>query len=210
MSELKKEQWLDSDFRNRMEQSFDTPEWKAVHSECMSNQWKDPESALRAHSHSEGHRKAMSERASKFWQDPENWEYMSKLRQELWKDPDYVKKQKESRHASPNKAELYLLSHLEKWLPGQYKYVGDFSLIIGGKCPDYIHTKKKLIIELFGNYWHGELLTGQTSEQVESERTQYFQELGYETLIIWEYELEDLQALWPKVTQFTTQKRKAA
>lgn len=81
----------------------------------------------------------------------------------------------------PNKAEISLQEILDITYPDCYQYVGDGSLIIGGKCPDFIYGNK--LIELFGDYWHrGEdpLL-----------RIAHFRKYGFQTLVIWERELKD-------------------
>lgn len=75
-----------------------------------------------------------------------------------------------------------------------FRYVGDGSLFIGGKSPDYIHDSKRLIIELFGDYWHN-------PSEVEP-RLKHFSKFGYKGLIIWEHELNDLNIIVPKINSF--------
>jgi very-short-patch-repair endonuclease len=128
---------------------------------------------------------------------------LSEIRKKIWKDPVYVAKQMKARRVKPNKLEEVFNSLLQGLLPNQYKYVGDGEVIIGGKCPDFINVNgQKKIIELFGDYWHGPERTGQFREEHEQERIEHFAEYGYQTLIIWESELEDIDDVAAKLGEF--------
>ena len=67
---------------------------------------------------------------------------------------------------------------------------------------------QKKIIELFGDRYHGEKFRSRyqndflLNEQHEQERIDYFAKEGYETLIIWEHELEDIDTLQDKLLRF--------
>ena len=89
-------------------------------------------------------------------------------------------------HKKPNKLEKRLIELIDRnRLP--FKYVGNWEFMLGGKCPDFMSTDgKKLLIELFGNYWH----TVKARETVE-ERVDHFRKHGFETLILWEKEMDD-------------------
>lgn len=90
--------------------------------------------------------------------------------------------------AKPNKSELQLKSVLDKYFPNTYKYVGDFQVNIGGRCPDLININgKKEVIELFGSFWH-------TLEEVEATIVHYKQ-YGFSCVIIWEEELKDEEVI---------------
>lgn len=79
-------------------------------------------------------------------------------------------------HRYPNSEEKKLIRFFKKWnLP--FKYVGDGSFKIDGKCPDFIHKNKKLIIEFFGELWH--------KESDEPNRIGFFKKRGWGCLIIW-------------------------
>lgn len=95
----------------------------------------------------------------------------------------------------PNYRELQLQSFLSTLYPNEWKYVGDGSVIIEGKNPDFINCNgKKLIIELFGEHWH---------ERGEEEtRTKMFKQYGYDTLIIWAKELNKRDELESKIREF--------
>jgi len=120
---------------------------------------------------------------------------MSKNTQQLWQDPEFVKKQMKARNVSQNKKEKYLEGILNKLYPKEYKFVGDGEVIIGGKCPDFININgQKKIIELFGDYWH--------RNDNSQDRINLFKPYGYETLVIWEKELKDMDMLKFRIHKF--------
>ena len=120
---------------------------------------------------------------------------MSRIRRGLWQTSEYVSKQMKSRGVSPNKPEILLNSILQELFPNQYKYVGDGQVIIAGKCPDFINESEHKIIELFGDYWH--------KPEEEQQRINLFTKHGgYQTLIIWEHELKDLEKLKEKLLRY--------
>lgn len=105
-----------------------------------------------------------------------------------WEDKELVnltvKKVIRSGGKSPNKAEALLNRILKTNFPREWKFVGDGKVIIEGKCPDFININgRKLIIELFGKYWHDD-------SEVEP-RKRLFAKYGYKTLILWDYEIKN-------------------
>lgn len=83
-------------------------------------------------------------------------------------------------HKFPNSEEKKLIGFFNKWnLP--FKYVGDGSFKIDGKCPDFIWKEKKLIIEFFGELWH--------KESDEPKRIDFFKQYEWKCLVIWGKEL---------------------
>lgn len=105
----------------------------------------------------------------------------------LWQDPEFVQKQMRARQVAENNSEKLLESFLVQF-PG-FAFVGDGKKIISGKCPDFVNEDQNLIIELFGDYWHSQAVTGIPEEQHVQERIQHFKNRGYRTLVIWEHEL---------------------
>lgn len=94
----------------------------------------------------------------------------------------------------PNKAEKKLEEILND-LNLSYKFTGDFSFILNGKCPDFVNTNgQKKIIELFGDYWH--------RNDSGEDRINDFKQFGYDTLIVWESELKNIDALKDKLLSF--------
>ena len=118
---------------------------------------------------------------------------------EIWQDEKYVRQQIKARNVKQNKLETFLEKYLNKILPNEYKFVGDGEFILGGKNPDYINTNgQKKLIELYGDYWH----KGQNPQ----DRIDYFRKFGFDTLVIWESELENLCSVKNKILQFNNVK----
>lgn len=116
-----------------------------------------------------------------------------------WRNEEIAKKMMNGQR--PNGKELYLDFLLQNHFPDEWKYVGDGQVIIGGLCPDFINVNgKKLIIELFGDYWHN--IKNMKYHRTEHGRIEVFLEYGYSTLIIWEHELEDENKVIEKIKHF--------
>lgn len=119
----------------------------------------------------------------------------SRRTKELWQDPEFVKKQMKARHVSPNKAEIFLSGFFQSLFPNEYKFVGDGQFILAGKCPDFININgQKKIIELFGEHVH--------KPEEEQQRIDLFEQYGYQTLIIWYSELQNLDLVKQKILEF--------
>lgn len=121
---------------------------------------------------------------------------------ELYKDNNFLKKYSRSLTKKPNKLESLIMTLLDKFLPKHYEFVGDYSFWIDGKNPDFINKQKNHLIELFGDYWHSEKITGKSKQTEENERIQHFKKNGYKTLIIWEGELSDIEQVIHKILNF--------
>lgn len=149
-----------------------------------------------------------SEKVKELHKSPKYRENLRKKAKERWADPEYKEKQLKAIFAGldlrPNKPETLLLSILQELFPEQWRYVGDGTCWIAGKNPDFIGRldQKKKIIELFGDYWHGEALSGLTNEQAEKERIDHFKSYGYQTLIVWEHEVTDIVGLTENLLRF--------
>jgi len=109
---------------------------------------------------------------------------------------------KNSFNIKPNKPEKVLIDLLQILFGNSYKYTGDFSYWLGRRNPDFISISNKKIIELFGDYWHGETITGIKKHDHEKERIKHFKSFGFETLIIWEHELKNIKKLKDKIISF--------
>ena len=99
----------------------------------------------------------------------------------------------------PNKPENKLIKLLNTVLPKEYKYVGDGKIRIDTFNPDFINCNgQKKIIELYGDYWHNK------PDELErnKRRIKVYKKYGYETLVIWEKELKDLDKLKAKIKEF--------
>lgn len=102
----------------------------------------------------------------------------------------------------PTSAEKKLMGIIkENNLP--FAYVGDGQQVIAGLCPDFIHNDgAKMIIEVFGDYWHSARNSKLTWSRTAQGRKTIFGKEGYRTLIIWEHELEDKSRVLRKILDF--------
>ena len=123
-----------------------------------------------------------------------------------WQNPNFIKSIVKSFNTKPNKMELKLNSILQEILPNEYALnVRAEILILGGKVPDFVNINgQKKIVELFGEYWHTEKANIYT--KTEKGRIEYFQSLGWDTLIIWAKELRNTEQLKQKILKFNLTK----
>lgn len=136
----------------------------------------------------------------------ERAEEEKRKKREKWQDPKYVAKQMKSRHVKPNKPEKFLTKLFQKLFPNQWKYVGDGkdkNAIIAGKCPDFINISgQKKIIEHFGDFHHGLKRTGRTNVEEEQQKINHYAKYGFQTLVIWEHELKDINNVMNRILEF--------
>lgn len=82
------------------------------------------------------------------------------------------------------------------------EYVGDGRLVVGGKCPDFIYTKGRKLVELFGRFWHSDDNAWYNVKNDEKSRIEFFRKFGYETLVIWDSELKNKSEVMKKIKEF--------
>ena len=116
---------------------------------------------------------------------------------------DFIRKSARARSIRPNKVETKLDGTIQEIIP-HFKYVGDAKIFVGMKNPDWIDDKSKKIIEMFGCYTHGCRIHCPNSPHRDNsqDRSEYFKQFGYETLIIWEHEMKDNSSLIKKLEEF--------
>lgn len=134
-------------------------------------------------------------------QTEESKSAISESHKKKFLDPVFCKIYGDRFNISPNKPERLLIDILNE-LKVEFTYSGDFSIMVGGKSPDFINQDRKKIIEFFGIYWHGEERTGQKKEEHERNRIEHFLKYGYDTLIIWEDELNNIEGIKYKIIKF--------
>ena len=100
-----------------------------------------------------------------------------------------------------NKPESELEAILKELFNDRFEYVGNYPTV-GKWKPDFIDRENKLIIELFGDYWHSEKKQKLTEEQHIQERVDLFKSYGYGTLIVWEKELENWNNVKKRIRKF--------
>lgn len=130
---------------------------------------------------------------------------MSQRMKERWAQPEYRRKVVQAimagAHVSPTTAERRLEKILQEAFPNEWKYVGDGQLVIGGLCPDFANINgQKLVIEMFGDYWHGK--GANRRSDYESYRKAVFSKYGFGLLVIWERELKSETAVVETVKGF--------
>lgn len=115
---------------------------------------------------------------------------ISEKAKERCKDSKYLKKI--LTYVGQNKQEKFMedLLHRSGY---NFKFVGDGKVSIDGKCPDFILDDR--IIEYFGSYWH--------KKKDEKERVLFFNKRGYRTLVIWDYELKNMEKLKLRIKEFS-------
>jgi hypothetical protein len=99
-----------------------------------------------------------------------------------------------------NKSETIVLNLLNQIFPKEWKYTGDLSLMINGKNPDFVNKNNNKIIELYGDYWH--------RNDNPQDRIDIFKPFGYDTLVIRECELKDINKVIKKIIKFNNKENK--
>jgi len=90
----------------------------------------------------------------------------------------------------PNRFEADVGEYLEELFPSRFQYVGNGSVMINGRSPDYIDKKNKIVVLCHGLYWH--LLrynlkdTPENKRSIELEDSEPFLKAGYDAWFIWE------------------------
>jgi len=182
------------------------PDLISKHSQACADSWNGPnrraDMSLRQRGKilSPEHCKDISNALKGRPKSPEHCAKFSTNLKTRWQDPEYRQKIVSATfaasHIRPNKTEIRLQILLDKLFPGQYQYVGDGQLILGGCCPDFANVNgQKKLIELYGDYWHA----GEDPQN----RMNHFAQFGFKTLIVWEHELENLQELEQKLFRYT-------
>lgn len=180
-SEFWKESVTSNEYREKMSIRASSKnnelEYKEKMSKIILGVWKDPNKSQN-----------ILDGMHEFWNNPirasETKNKMSKVHKELWGNEEWAKEAYDRFNKKPTKPEIFLNMFLDNEFPGEWKYVGDGEIWIGGKNPDFINiNEKKLIIEMFGDYWH--------KNDDPKDRIDYFRQYGYETFVIWERELKE-------------------
>jgi len=81
---------------------------------------------------------------------------------------------------SPNKPEKLLMRYLKRF---GFRYVGNGAFWVNRFNPDFVNTNKKIIVELFGVYWHAK------DNPRDKKRIQAYKDAGYKVIVIWDTKL---------------------
>lgn len=125
---------------------------------------------------------------------------LSEERKRRWQDPEYCKRVITSLHTRPNLVEQELLTVLSATFPNMWRYVGDGSVVIGGKIPDFIDELHKRLIEVFGIYWHDPVLFPKRLSG--AQLMEHYRVHGYKCLILQEFEVFDTATLLTTLKAF--------
>jgi very-short-patch-repair endonuclease len=117
-------------------------------------------------------------------QKEERREELRRIAKFHWNNPCWIKAWAEKRERKPNGIEIKADNILKKY---GFKYVGDFSFWIARKNPDFVNTKNKTVIEIFGRYYH--------DDEDFIERKAHFEKCGWKCFIFWEDELNKIESV---------------
>lgn len=140
---------------------------------------------------SEEQKSQRRESSTKAWSDSKLRQQQSKTIGKLWENPEHAKKV--LRRLRPNYPEQGFINLCARQgFP--YRYIGDGSLLIDRKNPDFVDSTGTKFIEIWGEHWH----QGQNPQ----DRINFFRSRGYDCLVIMAKELDDEIGLVAKVIQF--------
>lgn len=168
---------------------------KGKKSQELKERWKNPD-----------YRKTMLE-CDKNWGSSDRNKKISESKKLQWQDIEWkekvLKKVFVSNEIKPNKTEIFTDGLVQIARPTDFIYSGAGKIFIAGKVPDWFNVNgRKQVIELFGNYWHGESRTGRTKEQEEVFLKSHYAKYGYDCLVIWENELKSPDEVIQKIKNF--------
>lgn len=172
--------------RQAMKKRFNTPGIREWYSRMMADKWKD-EKFVKAYIKASPRRHASLKRT---------WANCSTKERAIW-----VRNAATGAARHPNTQESKLSNILNKYFPGKFIMNVVNCVTVGHKIPDFIGTKDKVVIELFGTYWHSEKKTGREKDTEEYNRINYFRKYKMKTIIIWENELKNKKLIISKVSK---------
>lgn len=136
---------------------------------------------------------------------PEHRLKLKKNAMKLWGNFEWARAHLKKYRTSPNKIESRIIELIKReQLP--LKFVGNGDMWIQGRCPDFIHLNKKMVLEVFGEFWHNPKLNPRVSEsKTESGTIEHYKRAGYDCRVvhyhdIWRMKDEQLSLLIRKLT----------
>ncbi|MCK4731302.1 MAG: hypothetical protein KAT65_02490 [Methanophagales archaeon] len=116
---------------------------------------------------------------------------MRESHKKLFQDPEFAKRMFNALAKRPTKPEkIWQEIAIDKHsLP--FKYTGNGGVVIDGRCPDFIHLTKKIVVEVFGHAYHSPLFA---FVDVDYKRTyegtiKHYKKQGYKCVIFWDWDL---------------------
>ena len=165
-------------------------------------------------------RKKIKKFHKSLWEDPKYRKKQIKAHLENWKDPKYKEKQLKAMldgcSKSPNEQEKTLFNIVGTLFPNEYLLNTNGEHVrLEDKKPDIVNIKEKKLIEHQGDYWHAnpdfckregikfiDSIPVETIRRRDKLRFEAFAKLGWDTLIVWEHELQDTTKLEEKLSRF--------
>lgn len=215
-SKLHMRLWKNSEYRNKQsvsrKKAWKNSEVRKHHKEGMRRHYQTTSEAQRqrqiqpaliaAHkkTQTKEYRKIQSKRMTdqnnRLWADPKYRKKMSLVRKKMWKDIVFrdvqlTKMMKGCVAAKPNHPERMLDELLNKYFPGEFKCNVKGGIRIGGRVPDFVPIgRSKFLVEMFGDHWHSKRVKGLSKAKEEKQRVAHFKKFGFDTVVIWQKELE--------------------
>jgi len=175
----------------------------------LSQETRDKLSKIRkGKKKSEDHKRKIGEAHKGMHHTEESKKQMSESHKRNFQDPKYANNYARKFIKRPTKPELITKELLNTLCPDEWKYVGNGGVYFGRCNPDFINVNgQKKIIEVFGEYWHRDRTNKPIPYyQTEEGRKVVFSRFGYQTLVIWSKELEDIPTVTQKILAFVEDK----
>lgn len=195
------ERWNNPDYRENMvsqiKERENSLERKTQKSLTMKALWETPE-----------HRQFMSEVLKQRWETSTYRNTMQEKMTKKWTEPEYVEKMMRRLRHTPNNPES-LLSILT---PENVEYIGNGKwwrtikletangIVIKHKNPDFKVKGQRKLIEFNGTYWH-------KNDYPDNAYQQAWAKIGYEILIVWDYEMKNIDKVLTKIANFIGQQQ---
>lgn len=208
MSKLAKKRWKDPEFVAGQKRIRNSKEWREAHSISLKARWatREGRGKLLKGIRSPEVSKKKSISLKKVWPSYTKAERLARraLLTRAANRPDTRRKKIEgilkSVQAKPNTKEQKLNRILKKYFPGEFKLNVKGQVVVAGKVPDFVNVNgRKLLVEHFGTYWHGESVQGISAKAEEANRKKLFARWGFKTVVVWEDELKNEAQVVSKV-----------
>lgn len=176
---------------------FSNPKFRKLASDTMRAYFSNPEN-----------KQLFIQHRRQYWANhPEVKLIIGQQSRERFNDPVFLEKYHNAITKKPNELEQRINDIIINiGLP--FEYNGDFSLgvVLNGMIPDFVNTNgKKQVIEVFGDYWHGNADNNSNWETAEDDKIRNYAAIGFDCLILWEHDIKSMtnKTLGEKIRSFT-------
>jgi G:T-mismatch repair DNA endonuclease (very short patch repair protein) len=130
------------------------------------------------------------------WNKPEEHLKMSQFQRELNRNKSWkinrIKNSRKAQSHKKTKPEKIIEPFLKQF---GFEYAGDGKFFIESFNPDFVNKERKIIIEVFGDYWHNL----PRYKKADKRRLLVYSEAGYKTIVFWESEIIGANNLSEKI-----------